>query len=155
MLGFYVGSWNLDSGLYVWAESALTYWSIFSAPSCSILMPPGSETVMVRRLRNESRESASCRCAAPATCVPAEGDWNGAQQSETRARYSPASSCSGEGCNVSMNFVLVNLYRKRDRPDAWRSCSQPGELIWKGGSKHTGVSESRGRDEPPTGPTYS
>lgn len=55
--------------------------------------------------------------------------------------YSPESSCSGEGCNVSTNFVLVNLYRKRDRPDSWRSCSQPGKLIWKGGSEHTGVKE--------------
>lgn len=153
MLGFYVGSWNLDSGLYVWAESALTYWSVFSAPSCSILMPPGSETVMVggSEMRVGIRQLP---LPQPPVCQPRVTEM-GPSRARQRARYNPASSCSGEGCNVSMNFVLVNLYRKRDRPDSWRSCSQPGELIWKGGSEHTGVSESGGRGEAPTGPTYS
>lgn len=94
-------------------------------------------------------QPAAAALPQPPVCQP-RGTEMGPSRARQRARYSPASSCSGEGCNVSMNFVLVNLYRKRDRPDPWRSCSQPGELIWKGGSKHTGVSESRGRDEPPT-----
>lgn len=42
--------------------------------------------------------------------------------------YISRNCCNREGCNMSTNFVLANLHRKRDKPESW-SCFQGGELI--------------------------